>query len=654
MGGQSGTSHSGKHGADAAHERTALLGAQPQRHAGRQSRSLSRSPGGYHYDTEEDELDERESELLLARTASISSAGLAPETPEGAMFQHRQRRMSTTAPESPLSEESVDIDYDAEAAEASGAAATPLLRGKLQSEYLISTDYRRFVVIFLSIMLGNFVAIFDGTIMASSHPVITSYFHSSNSASWLSTAFLLTSTAFQPLLGRLSDSFGRKPLYVATMAIFAAATAWCGLADSMEIFILARAVCGLGAGGMMALGTIIISDLVPIERRGTYQSYVNVVYGLGSAAGAALGGLMADTLGWRWEFGVQVPAIILCLVAAIALIPADIGLLGKRDTFMEAMRAFDFKGSILLTTSTTFLILGLNLGGNILPWSHPFVIASLIIFIICFPACLWAESRAKLPIMPLDLLRSAPRANMIFSNFLGSFLLNAILFNVRTTHERNRVRRPAHRAPADGGGRGDADGGADNLDAAAQVAAGHGHGHDAAGDGGPEPDATGLAGVGVPGVPGAGGAGAGVPLPGDVPGGAGREWAEGAGGGVEHAGAVAGAGLGAGRRLLQPDPAELAAGVPGPPHHRRGRLEGRGHRAGPRERRGGRQARGRRPRAGRAQLRGRHPGHVLVLCGVGAAKCGSDLADSDAEAGREEIEISVTRHSVSTSPIWSV
>lgn len=83
------------------------------------------------------------------------------------------------------------------------------------------------------------------------------------------------------------------------------------------------------------------------------------MFGLASAAGAALGGLMADTLGWRWEFGVQVPAILLCLVAIIILVPNDLGLVGKRETFMEAMRVFDFKGSILLTASTTFLILGL-------------------------------------------------------------------------------------------------------------------------------------------------------------------------------------------------------------------------------------------------------------------------------------------------------
>ncbi|KAF3760716.1 MFS general substrate transporter [Cryphonectria parasitica EP155] len=268
--------------------------------------------------------------------------------------------------------------------------------------------------------------------MASSHPVITSYFHSSNSASWLSTAFLLTSTAFQPLLGSLSDTIGRKTPYIFTMLVFALATLWCALAQSMVSFIAARAVCGLGAGGVMILGSIIVSDLVPIEHRGAYQSYINAVYGVGSTLGAALGGFMADYLGWRWEFGIQVPPLLLCVGLTIFTIPHDLGLTSgtQKATFLQAMRTFDFQGSLLLTSAITFLILGLNLGGNVLPWTHPFVLASLAIFCIAFPLFLRAETNAVRPIMPLYLIRRSPHANMIFSNALAAFMMNAIIFNM--------------------------------------------------------------------------------------------------------------------------------------------------------------------------------------------------------------------------------
>ena len=167
------------------------------------------------------------------------------------------------------------------------------------SPFLAGVSVTRFWLIFSGILIMYWVACFDSTIMVSSHPIITSYFHSSNSASWLSTAFLLTSTSFQPLFGRLSDTIGRRKPYLFTTTIFFIGTAWCGAANSMLSFIFARAFCGLGAGGMLTIASILISDLVPIEVRGTYQSYINILFGLGSACGAAFGGAIADTFGWR-------------------------------------------------------------------------------------------------------------------------------------------------------------------------------------------------------------------------------------------------------------------------------------------------------------------------------------------------------------------
>ncbi|KAF5026848.1 hypothetical protein F66182_1043 [Fusarium sp. NRRL 66182] len=298
------------------------------------------------------------------------------------------------------------------------------------SPFLNNTSTTRFWFIFSQILAAYFISCFDGTIMASSHPVITSYFNASNSASWLSTAFLLTSSAFQPLLGRLSDALGRKPLFVGCMGIFAVATAWCALAGSIESFILARSLCGIGAGGVMTLGSIIVSDLVPIENRGAYQSYINMNYGVGSSLGAAAGGAMADYLGWRWEFGVQVPPLVVCMAVAWVAIPDDLGIVGEKKGVLQALREFDFRGSLLLTTAITFVILGLNLGGNVLPWSHPFVVTSLVIFAATFPLFLWVESLVENPIMPLHLIYRAPRANLVFSNAIAAMLANAILFNI--------------------------------------------------------------------------------------------------------------------------------------------------------------------------------------------------------------------------------
>ncbi|ODA83235.1 hypothetical protein RJ55_01747 [Drechmeria coniospora] len=299
-------------------------------------------------------------------------------------------------------------------------------------KFLADVSQARFWIIFLQILSSLFIGSFDGTIMASSHPMVTSYFSAANSASWLSTAFMLTSTTFQPLLGRLSDAVGRKPMYMGCMVVFVLATTLCALAGSIEVFIFARALCGLGAGGTTALGSIIISDLVPIQRRSVYQSYINATFGLSSALGAALGGTMAERLGWRWEFGIQVPPLLGCLCVAAVAMPGDLGLgqAERRTSVRRALRDFDLKGSLLLTSSVSSLVLGLNLGGNVLPWKHAVVITALGFFAVCFPLFLLVESWASKPIMPLQLISCAPRANIVFSAFLGALLSNSIFFNL--------------------------------------------------------------------------------------------------------------------------------------------------------------------------------------------------------------------------------
>ncbi|KAF2754595.1 MFS general substrate transporter [Pseudovirgaria hyperparasitica] len=299
-------------------------------------------------------------------------------------------------------------------------------------EFMGGVSRTRFWIIFGGMNLTLFVACFDATLMASSHPVITSYFNASNSASWLTTAFLLTSTAFQPLFGRVSDTFGRRPLYVFTLSLFIATTTWCALAQSIGSFIAARACCGLGAGGAMAMTAIMTNDLVRIEVRGTYQAYINLFFGLGQATGAAFGGYLAETLGWRWTFGVQVPPVILVLGLALFFTPKDLGpQLAKNSdkNAWEIIKSFDLAGSFLLSSTVAFLILGLNLGGNIFPWSHPLVITSLIVSVIASGILVWAESRHPRPVMPLAMVFTSPRGNLVFGNFFAQIGFQTIIFN---------------------------------------------------------------------------------------------------------------------------------------------------------------------------------------------------------------------------------
>lgn len=201
----------------------------------------------------------------------------------------------------------------------------------------------------------------------------------------------------------------------------------------------------MGAGSAIALGSIINSDMVPLEIRGQYQSMLNLAFGIGSSLGAALGGFLADTLGWRMEFFIQVclplvsarihansnpqqvPSIAICFAVAWLAVPTDLGpqLMTKNNVgIWDTIRAFDLAGSLLLTSAVTFLIVGMNLGGNVLPWTHPVIILALVLSVVGIALFIWVEKRADQPIIPLKVLFSRPRGNLVFGNFLASMTMS--------------------------------------------------------------------------------------------------------------------------------------------------------------------------------------------------------------------------------------
>ena len=174
------------------------------------------------------------------------------------------------------------------------------------------------------------------------------------------------------------------------------------------------------------------NDLVSIDVRGTYQAYINLFYGGGSACGAAFGGFLCDRLGWRMTFAIQIPVFIALFINAFLTTPSDLGPnlharsgLGIRD----ALRGFDIAGSILLTGSVAALILGLNLGGNVYPWKHPIVITALVVAAIAGSFLVHVEKHARRPVMPLPMLFSRPRGSLVFNNFFAALGINTILFN---------------------------------------------------------------------------------------------------------------------------------------------------------------------------------------------------------------------------------
>jgi MFS family permease len=148
----------------------------------------------------------------------------------------------------------------------------------------------------------------DQTLTIATYGKIGSDLHALNSTSWIATSYYLTLTTFQPLYGRLSDIFGRKECLLFSYSVFGLGCLGCALSQDILQLCISRAVTGMGGGGLNAVMAILMTDLVPLRERAMWQGYINTVYSVGVAAGAPIGGVLADSVGWRWYVSSPDPA----------------------------------------------------------------------------------------------------------------------------------------------------------------------------------------------------------------------------------------------------------------------------------------------------------------------------------------------------------
>lgn len=149
-------------------------------------------------------------------------------------------------------------------------------------------------------LLGVFVSNADWTFVLATYSTVASEFHDLSSGSWMLSAFIVAQCAVQPLYGKLSDIYGRKSCLQVSYVFFTIGTAGCGLARSMGMVIAFRAIQGAGGAGMVSMVSIIITDLVPMNEVAALRSYVNILQTVGRSAGGVLGGLLTESIGWRW------------------------------------------------------------------------------------------------------------------------------------------------------------------------------------------------------------------------------------------------------------------------------------------------------------------------------------------------------------------
>lgn len=281
--------------------------------------------------------------------------------------------------------------------------------------------HKEIMAVLSGLMLGMLLAALDQTIVSTALKRIVEDFNGLSHYTWVVTAYLLTSTASTPLYGKISDLYGRRPVFQFAIVTFLIGSLLAGAAQSMAQLIIFRAVQGLGAGGLMALTFVIIGDLISPRERGRYQGYFGAVWGISSVAGPLLGGFFSDRgdilgiAGWRWIFYINIPVGILALVITSASLHIP---------FTRREHKIDYLGAIYMVTAVTLLLLGISVYGPEDGWMSAkaqLAFGAALLFTLIF---IRQEGRASEPILPLELFK-----NHTFSltSLLG-FIIGAGMF----------------------------------------------------------------------------------------------------------------------------------------------------------------------------------------------------------------------------------
>lgn len=251
-----------------------------------------------------------------------------------------------------------------------------------------------------------FLAVLDQTVVSTALYTIVRDLdptHGLTHLSWVITSYLLTSTASQPLYGKMSDLYGRKKIFMLSIVLFLFGSALCGLSQNLTELIGFRAVQGLGAGGLMSLAMAIIGDMIPPRDRGRYTGMFGIVFGVGSVLGPLVGGFLTDphaflglTTSWRWVFYINLPIGLLALavIEKVLHLPKNVH-----------QHKIDYLGAALMIAGACALLLLTEWGGQHYAWLSPVIIGLAAAAVAFTGLFIYRERRAAEPILSMQLFR---------------------------------------------------------------------------------------------------------------------------------------------------------------------------------------------------------------------------------------------------------
>ncbi len=303
---------------------------------------------------------------------------------------------------------------------------TPAKRGTGEAVHTYDTDFkpmprRQIVLTMGGLMLALFLAALDQTVVSTAMPRIVADLGGFDRFTWVTTSYLVASTTVVPIVGRLSDLYGRKAFFLGGIIIFLVGSVLAGASQTMNQLIFFRAIQGIGGGSIMALSFASVGDLFPPAERGKYQGIVAGVFGLSSVIGPTLGGFITDNLSWNWVFFINVPLTLIVIALFIRFFPNI-----RPDRLAQRL---DFAGMGLLVLVVVPLMVGLSLGGVHIDWISPETGGILAFAAIMIALFIFVEQRADEPIMPLDIYANRVVTISLIAVFITGFgMFGAIIF----------------------------------------------------------------------------------------------------------------------------------------------------------------------------------------------------------------------------------